>query len=144
MRVNILFSQVGPIPKLADLLAKGLAENGNVQVTTTPADTQGTRPIPCAAYDLVILGCPTLGWLGGKLPPDLSAVLPRCTGLDGKTAAAFVNSRILGSVKSLRTAMGLLEKQGAMVEDFAAIGGADDASIFAERLVRLLERRRQG
>ncbi len=141
MRVNIIFSGTGSIPALAKAVADALGKHGSV-VTLTQAEVNGSRPIPCSSYDLVILGCPTLGFLGGKLPDDLVATMPRCTRLDGRTAAAFVNSRLLGSTKSLKATMGLLEKQGAIVEDFAAIGAGSEIQDFVTRLVQLMERRR--
>lgn len=142
MRANIIYSQIGKIPAFAELLASALERAGNVSVTLTKAEVAGSKPIPCAGFDLVIVGGPSLGFLGGKLPADLPATLTRCTRLDGKTAAAFVNSKVLGTAKSLKAVMALLEKQGAMVEDFAAIGSGQDAEQFASRLVAMLERRR--
>lgn len=115
---------------------------GNVSVTLVPADTSSSAPIPCASYDLIVVGGPSLGFTGGKLPDDLVAAMSRCTRMEGKTTAAFVNSRFIGTGKSIKAVMGLLEKNGALVEDFEALGGPTDAKEFAGRLVRLIEGRR--
>lgn len=114
---------------------------GNVSVTLVPADTSSSAPIPCASYDLIVVGGPSLGFTGGKMPDDLVAAMSRCTRMDGKTTAAFVNSKLIGTGKSLKAVMGLLEKNGAIVEDFAAFSSPSDTKEFASRLVGLMERR---
>ncbi len=124
-------------------LAKGLAQTlkqGSCQVQLMEADENGSGPISGAPYDLVILGSPTLGFFGGKIAEDLTAVSSRLTRLEGKTAAAFVTSKLFGTSKSLKAVMALLEKQGAMVEDFAALQSKDDVEQFGRRLLKLLDR----
>ena len=89
---------------------------------------------------LVIMGSPTLGFFGGKIAEDLTAVSSRLTRLEGKAAAAFVTPGSLEPPKSLKAVMALLEKQGAMVQDFAALQGQADVEQFGRRLLKLLGR----
>lgn len=139
MRALIVYSKQGNVEQLA----KGLSDvlkKGNCQVQLMEADANGAGPISGAPYDLVILGSPTLGFFGGKIGDDLVAVSSRLTRLEGKTAAAFVTSKLFGTAKSLKAVMALLEKQGAMVQDFAALQGQADVERFGQRLLKLLGR----
>lgn len=126
---------------MAEELGRQLEKAGNVSVTLVPADLSSSAPISCAAYDLIVVGGPSLGFTGGQLPDDLVAAMSRCTRMEGKTSAAFVNNKLIGTGKSLKAVMGLLEKNGAIVEDFAVFSSPSDAKEFASRLVGLLERR---
>ena len=136
MRVLILFSKERRIGALAQGLATALKKH-DCQVQLMEVDPQGSSPISGAPYDLVVLGSPTLGFFGGKIAEDLELTSARLSRLEGRKAAAFVSGKLFGSGKSLKAVMGLLEKQGAMVEDFATINGQSDIDAFAQRLVRL-------
>ena len=108
MRALSVYSKQGNVEQLA----KGLSDvlkKGNCQVQLMEADANGAGPISGAPYDLVILGSPTLGFFGGKIGDDLVAVSSRLTRLEGKTAAAFVASKLFGTAKSLNAVMALLE-----------------------------------
>ncbi len=139
MRALIVYSKEGKVEQLAKGLSEVL-EKGNCQVQLLEANTNTSGPISGAAYDLVILGSPTLGFFGGKIADDLTEVCSRITRLEGKNAAAFVTSKPFGTTKSLKAVMGLLEKQGAMVQDFAVLQSRADIQQFGKRLLRLLNR----
>ena len=130
MRALIVYSKEGKVEQLAKGLSEVL-EKGNCQVQLLEANTNTSGPISGAAYDLVILGSPTLGFFGGKIADDLTEVCSRITRLEGKNAAAFVTSKPFGTTKSLKAVMGLLEKQ-AMVQDFAVLR-AEPISSSSER-----------
>ncbi|NLJ86102.1 MAG: DNA-binding response regulator [Firmicutes bacterium] len=136
MRILILYSKEGRLGALAQGLAREL-KKGDCQVQLMEAEPQGSTPISGAPYDLVILGSPTLGFFGGKIAEDLSLTVPRFTRLEGKMAAAFVSHKLFGASKSLKAVMALLEKQGAMVEDFATLQSQSDIEAFGRRLLRL-------
>ncbi|NLK07991.1 MAG: hypothetical protein GX316_04745 [Firmicutes bacterium] len=139
MRVLILYSKEGRVGALAKGLANAL-ERDNCSVKLMEADPDGAGPISGAPYELVILGSPSLGFLGGKIAADLTATSARLSRLEGRKAAAFVSAKLFGASKSLKAVMALLEKQGAMVEDFAALGSQSDIDSFSKRLVRLIHR----
>ncbi|MGI6567799.1 MAG: hypothetical protein GX341_08295 [Firmicutes bacterium] len=139
MRALIVYSKEGHVQELA----KGLSEvlkRGSCQVQLLEADAKEASPISGAPYDLVIFGSPTLGFLGGKIAEDLTATSTRLTRLEGKNAAAFVTSKLFGTAKSLKAVMSLLEKQGAMVQDFAALQSPSDVEHFGARLLKLMGR----
>lgn len=54
--------------------------------------------------------------------------------MEGKAAVAFVRSKMIGATKSLRKLMAALERQGAMVQDFASLSGVDEAEEFGRKL----------
>lgn len=139
MRALILYSKEGRLGELAKGLS-GVLKKGSCQVQLMEAEPESGSPISGAPYDLVILGSPTLGFFGGKIADDLVTASSRLTRLEGKKAAAFVSTKLFGASKSLKAVMALLEKQGAMVEDFAALSGQQDIESFGQRLLRLLER----
>lgn len=139
MRALILYSKEGRLEELAKGLANVL-QKGNCQVRLMEAEPKASTPISGAPYDLVILGSPSLGFFGGKIADDLVATSTRLSRLEGKKAAAFVKAKLFGAGKSLKAVMALLEKQGAMVEDFAALQGQQDIENFGQRLLRVLSR----
>lgn len=139
MKALILYSKAGGLKSLAAEVAQGLKE-ADFHVDLKEAEERGA-PIPAGGYDVVCVGSPVLGFLGGQIAPDLDAAVKRCTRLEGKQAAAFVKSKALGTTKSLRNLMGLLEKQGALVQDFAALRGAAEARAFGRRLQNLVRKK---
>lgn len=136
MRTLILYSSEGRVPALANSLAKEL-EGYNVSVQLLQAEERGTAPIPCGQYDVVCVGSPVKGLFGGKLAADIDLSVKRCTRLEGRLAAAFVQPAVLGTTKALRDLMNLLEAQGAWVQDFAALSGQSELKQFAKRLSEL-------
>jgi Flavodoxin len=136
VRALVLYSKVGGLESLAAEVAEGLKE-ANFQVELREAEEHGA-PIPAGQFDVVCVGSPVLGFWGGQIAPDLDAALRRITRLEGKQTAAFVKPKALGTTKSLRNLMGLLEKQGALVQDFAALRGAAEARAFGRRLQNLV------
>jgi menaquinone-dependent protoporphyrinogen IX oxidase len=139
MRALILYSKEGRLGELAKGLS-GVLRKGNCHVQLMEAEPQASNPISGAPYDLVILGSPTLGFFGGKIAEDLVTTSARLTRLEGKKAAAFVSAKLFGAGKSLKAVMALLEKQGAMVEDFATLQSQQDIEKFGQRLLRLIGR----
>lgn len=136
VRAMILYSREGRVPDLAKMLAQELSTHG-YQVQLREAEESGTSPIPCGLYDLVLVGSPVQGIFGGKIAADMDLSVKRCTRLEGKNTAAFVQPGVFGTSKALRHLMGLLEQQGAIVRDFASLSSPGDVRRFAERLASL-------
>lgn len=132
MRALILYSGTPKITALARSVAEGLRE-ASFDIQLLEAST-GSDSIVAAPYDLVCVGSPVKGLFGGQIAGDVDASIKRCSRLEGKHAAAFVTGGLFGVGKSLRRLMGLLERQGAWVQDFAALKGAKDAAAFGRRL----------
>lgn len=136
MRALIIYSSTPKLAALAKAVAQGLRE-ASVDVQLMEA-RQGSDTIVTAPYDLVLVGSPVLGFFGGRFAGDVDASVKRCSRLEGKQAAVFVSGGLFGVGKALRRLMGLLERQGAWVQDFASLSSQSDASAFGRRLKRLL------
>lgn len=137
MQVLVLYSHEGRVPELAKFLADELARDGH-SVQLMQAESSGTTPISCGRYDLVVVGSPVQGLFGGKVAGDIDLSIKRCNRLEGKTAAAFVQPGLFGTSKALRYLMGLLEKQGALVRDFASLTSESEARKFAKAVASLV------
>lgn len=123
---------------MAAAVAQGL-EQAAFRVDLKEADASG-GPIAAGSYDVICVGSPVLGFWGGQVALDIDSSIKRCVRLEGKQAAVFVKPKAFGTGKSLRKLMGLLESQGALVQDFAALRGAHDARAFGLRLENLVRR----
>lgn len=139
MKALVLYSKSGDVKGLAEAVAKGL-EEAAFRVDLKEADDRG-MPIAAAGYDIVCVGSPVIGFWGGQVAADVDASIKRCTRLEGKQAAVFVKAKAFGTGKSLRKLMGLLERQGALVQDFAALRGAQEARAFGLRLESLVRKK---
>ncbi|MBE3583651.1 MAG: hypothetical protein IMX01_06005 [Limnochordaceae bacterium] len=135
MRAVVIYSRQGGLRPLAEAVGRGI-EKGGWQVQVVEADPAETRPLP-GGFDLVCLGSPTLGFFRGHPADDVEPALLRCRHLEGVSAAAFVRPHAFATEGVLRQVMGLLEKQGAIVQDFAAIRNAAEAEQFGQRLSRI-------
>ena len=132
MRALISYSPSHPKLKgLAEGIAKGLEGQGNsVEVMEVSVSD---RPVSMGMYDLLIVGSPSLGFLGGKVADDIVVFIRRCSRLEGKKVAAFVPAGGFGTSKSLTALMKLAETQGAIVVDFAALGNEKHARTFGSK-----------
>ena len=140
LRALILYSKSGGLKPLAEAVASGLSER-SVHVDLKEADDRAGGPITVAPYDVICVGSPVLGLWGGQVASDVDEVIRRCTRLEGKQAAAFVKPKAFGTTKALRRLMGILERQGALVQDFAAVRGVPDAQAFGRRLENLVRKK---
>lgn len=138
MRGLIIYSRSGGMAELAAAVAEGLRA-ASFQVELKAAD-EGTGPISVAPFDVVCVGSPVLGFFGGGYAPDVDVALKRCTRMEGKRAAVFVKPKLFGTTKALRRLMGLLEREGAWVQDFAAVNGRREAERFGRRLEALVKK----
>ncbi|NLC46046.1 MAG: hypothetical protein GX766_02740 [Firmicutes bacterium] len=131
MRALVIYSTAtAVIQKAARELAAALeANNWQVQLLTP----EGSDPINVIPYDLVCVGSPVVGFFGGKVAADIAEAISRFNRLDGKRTIAFVTPKLIGTEKSLRNLMELLERQGANVFDFLAIRNKADAQTLAQR-----------
>lgn len=139
MKGLVIYSRKGGLADLAEAVAKGL-RSAAFHVELRAAD-EGSGPISVAAFDVVCIGSPVLGFFGGAYADDVDLALKRCTRLEGKRAAVFVKPKLFGTTKAIRRLMGLLEREGAWVEDFAAVSGPAEAERFGERLEALAKKR---
>lgn len=97
-------------------------------------DPSRTQPLSVAAYDLVCVGSPALGFVRSRMAGDVDEALKRCTRLEGKRTAAFIRRGGLSPGRALKELMAALERQGAWVEDFADLGNEEEARAFGKRL----------
>jgi menaquinone-dependent protoporphyrinogen IX oxidase len=133
MRALILYSSTGRMAAVAQGLARGLQSIGFTVQLLEAGQSQGS-PVPVGQYDLVCVGSPAVGPLGGQIATDIENTMKRATRMEGKTCAAFVRSKLFGSAKSLRKLMAIMEQQGAWVQDFAALSSPGEAEKFGKRL----------
>jgi menaquinone-dependent protoporphyrinogen IX oxidase len=137
MRALVLYSSTGKLDELARGLETGLRAAG-YEVQLMEAGTAMSTPIITAGqYDLVCVGSPAEGLLGGSIAADVASALKRLSRLQGRPCAAFVKARLIGSARSLRTLMEAMEAQGAWVQDFAAVHTPADAERLGKRLERV-------
>jgi len=129
----IIYSREGATHQIADGLARGL-KSVDYKVDLMATEEGSSRPISVARYDLICAGSPVLSFWGGKVDSKVELMLKRCTRIEGKHAAAFVLPKILGTTAALRRVMSMLERQGAWVEDFAALRTEEEAVRFGVRL----------
>lgn len=138
VRALIIYSSTPKMASLAKAVAEGLrAASVDVQLMEARA---GSDTIVTAPYDLVLVGSPVQGFFGGRIASDVDASLKRCSRLEGKQAAVFVSGGIFGVGKAMRRLMGLLERQGAWVQDFASLNSPSDANAFGRRLKSLIKK----
>lgn len=135
-RALILYSGEGNMAPIAEGLAQGL-EEGGWQTQRMQAEPRGTGAISLAPYQLVCVGSPVQGFFGGRIALDIDMTVKRCSRFEGKHSVAFVRPRMFGNGKALRYLMGVMERQGAWVQDFASLLQAEDAKRFAKRLLHL-------
>lgn len=138
MRALVLYGSDRRLDPVARGVAAGL-EAAGVTVDLVSIDQTGDGPISTAQYQLVVVGSTSRGLFGGKVPDEMANALPRCSRLQGKKTAAFIVRGLFGASKTLRVLMALLEKEGAWVQDFAALRNGNEAREFGLRLQNLLE-----
>ncbi|BAS27108.1 NADPH-dependent FMN reductase family protein [Limnochorda pilosa] len=140
MRALVLYGSDRRLEAVAQGVAAGL-EAAGLEVDRKRMDQVGAGPITTAQYQLVAVGSTSRGFLGGKVPAEVAETVPRCSRLQGKQTVAFIVPGPFGSTKTLRALMALLEKEGAWVQDFAALKSSAEAREFGSRLRNLLETR---
>lgn len=138
MRALIIYSSVPKITALANGVAEGL-RGASIDVQLLEARV-GSDTIVTSQYDLICVGSPVRGFFGGHVAGDVDAAVKRCSRLEGKQAAVFVSGGLFGVGKALRRLMGLLERQGAWVQDFASLKSGGDAREFGRRLEGVLKK----
>ncbi|MBE3575562.1 MAG: hypothetical protein IMW99_08960 [Firmicutes bacterium] len=138
MRAAIIHSRQPRVARLAKALQEAFEDEG-WQAECLEAVGAEERPRNLAAYDLVVVGAPAVGFLASKVGEDVPEYLGHCLRLEGKRSAAFIPKPTFGGGKALRHLMAALEKQGAQVLDFEILSGAGDAGPFVKRLVAVAE-----
>lgn len=133
MRALILYGSQGGLSPLAKGVAAGL-EAAGYRAELVEAASRSSAPLQVFGYDLICVGSAVRGRFGGQVAEEIGDALQRCTRLEGKSAAAFVRRRWLGSTRALRQLMELMEGQGAQVRDFAALADPKAAERFGRRL----------
>ncbi len=93
-----------------------------------------TRIINFAIYDIVLVGSPVLGLLGGKIDDGIEGFLKQCKRTVGKDVVAFVNSKLIGSAKAVKVLMSKLEKMGCIVKDFRQFADKESAEKYIDGL----------
>lgn len=135
-RALVVYGDGEPLAALAGGLARGLSQKG-CQVELMSAAERGQAAIPVGHFDLVCVGGAVVSFFGGRIGDEVAGALQRMRRLEGKKAAAFILPRTFGATRALRGLMGLLEAQGAWVEDFAALRTPREAEAFGRRLGKL-------
>ena len=98
---------------------------------------QGQSITSLYVYDLVYIGSPVLGFWGGKFPESLASYIKSCSGLESKKTAAFVTPKIIGTTRTLRRIMKVLEEKGSIVMAFRTIKSLPEARDFGDILSRI-------
>ncbi len=137
MRALVIYDPTKRVSQLAEGIAEGLRE-GALTVELLAASERPDGVIPVASYSLICAGSATTGPFSGKLNAPVEATLNRCSRMEGKPAGAFVVPGIVGAGKALKRLMGAMERQGAMVQDFADVRTREDALQFGRRLQALV------
>lgn len=135
-RAIVIYAGSGRVARLAESIAEAMRA-GEFDVTMRAAEARPQGVIPLASYDVVCVGASVTSLFGGRLPDSIDATLRQCSRIEGKPVGAFVLPGILGTGKALKQLMGILERQGALVQDFAAIRHKDEALAFGRRLQTL-------
>src|SRR5690625_4031374 len=138
MRALVIFDPAKQTERIAKSVVKGLSEVGFDVETLEANERQGGR-IPLSNYDLVCVGSAVTSFFGGQLTAEIDATLRHTSHLEGKSVAVFVVPRIFGTGKALKRLMGLLERQGALVQDFASLRSLQEATSFGRRLKALAD-----
>lgn len=123
-------------------MSKGVVEGliaAGVSAEVRAIEPGSQQPIPLASYDFACIGSSVTSFFGGKIDSRLAEAMPRFTRFAGKSSAAFVIPRIFGTSRALRNLMEAMERQGAVVRDFAALRMAEQARQFGERIAPLAE-----
>ncbi len=133
VRALVLYSAQGDLEGLARAVVAGL-EKAGFRAEAVRADARSGGPIAVGLFDLICVGSPVIGTFGGQVAGDLGDVVRRMTRAEGKQAAAFVRPRLFGTTAALRRLMHLMEEQGLVIRDFAALRSVRDAQAFGQRL----------
>lgn len=130
-KVLIIYSEKKDFTEFAEALKLGFTKQGvEVEMQNLKAPS---RPINFKKYDLVLAGSPIFGFFGGKIDEDLAEFLKDCKNTVGQKAVAFVDSKFIGSSKSLKKVMAKLESIGCMVYDFRSFSDVKTAEKFAKK-----------
>lgn len=132
MKILMIYSREGKISAYAEAMQKGAESAGHI-VTVKQPDDRGDM-ITAHPYDLLIVGSPILGTLGGKIAEDLKPFLSSIKRVDGKESIAFSNRKTFGTDKGMRKLMALLEAQGSIVKDFQTFRSVEEARQFGMAL----------
>jgi hypothetical protein len=137
LRALIVYSKDKRMAPLAEALGRGLRSVGFSTQLLEAQDS--SAQFSAASFDLVCVGSPVLGFFGGGIAEDIMLMLKHISRLDGKACVAFVRPTLpWGSTRSLRSLMAELEKQGALVQDFASISRSIEAERLGKRLANVV------
>ncbi len=137
MRALIIYSASGRLDPLVTGLKQGL-ESVDINVQLQEADRSQSQPIAVSQYDLIFVGSPIVGVFGGKIAEDVQNMLTHVSRMEGKRCIAFVKPLLFGTGKGLRTLMSAMEKQGAIVVDFASLTSPREAQQLGKRAKKVL------
>jgi menaquinone-dependent protoporphyrinogen IX oxidase len=137
MRALILYSSSGRLDSLVTGLKQGLA-SVDIDVQLQEANRSQSQPIAVSQYDLIFVGSPIVGALGGKISEDVENMLKQVNRMEGKKCIAFVKPSLFGTTKGLRALMSAMEKQGAIVVDFASVSSPREAQQLGKRAKKLI------
>lgn len=132
MKILIVYSKEGKLAPYVEALRKGAESKGHL-VTVKEADDRGDL-VTAHGFDVVLVGSPILGFLGGKVANDVKSYISMMKRLEGKNAIAFTSFKLIGTDKGLRKLMEVMESQGCMVQDFRAFRSAEEARQFGASL----------
>ncbi|HDK27024.1 MAG TPA: hypothetical protein ENG48_08065 [Candidatus Atribacteria bacterium] len=134
MRAVLIY---GGDDKRLELFAKkifsAIERKGNeLKVIKAERGRTATNLLP---YEFIFVGCPVSSLFKGKLLPELTDYIKRCTGLERKKTIVFIIPRLMGNEKTLKNLMKLLESKGSFIIDFRQIRDVDkDSEILASRI----------
>ncbi len=120
----------GKLRPLAQAVSAGLQAQGHQSAVIFPPDDQDRLTV----FQYVILLTESANILGSKVPPGLPEWLSRSGLRPGTRGAVFVRNRLIGAYRSLRLAMGAMEKEGCYLTFNDIVSKPADAEAIARSL----------
>lgn len=137
MRAIVIYDATKSMSRVTEAIADALRAS-DVAVDLHEATTDQRGPFSLAAYDLICVGSSVTSFFGGQISDVVQQTLRLASRLEGKPVAAYVTPSLFGASRALKRLMAALEQQGALVQDFAALRSAQEATAFGKRLAALL------
>lgn len=134
MRVAVVFFGGTSREKVVDIangLVHGLEKEGH-HVDLIDAERDVNTKL--TGYEYIAIGAPGVSFFGGKVPSSVSEYLSKAGMIGGKKSFAFTINKPFGSMKVLRSLMGIMEHEGMFIRYSEVLRSRSEAEIVAIRL----------
>lgn len=134
MRVAVVFfsgAQRSGIAEIARGIVGGI-EKGGHHVDLIDGDRDVNTKL--TGYEYIAVGTPGISFFGGKIPTAVGEYLSRAGMVGGKKSFAFTTRKLFGSMRVLRTLMGVMEHEGMFVRYSEVVRSREEADVIAQRL----------